>query len=242
VNDLFRVKRHLMMIFNEISREFDATRRRPWDEIYLIAKKDQLIADVGCGSGRHAIAAIECGSEVLAIDLSRDMLRIALNKSRVIGKSYLLHPILCDMNFMPLRGEVIDGAACLATIHHIPSKSARIAALNEIFRALKPNGMLVLSVWAKYQPRFFSKIPAMLWKYVTGKVREFGDTYVPWRSRKGTFHRFYHLFSRREAVQTVGEAGFKVIKVYGKSFKSRFFAENHVVIGVKAPTSSNCCL
>ncbi|MCS7364965.1 MAG: class I SAM-dependent methyltransferase [archaeon GB-1867-035] len=233
-NNVTKIKLDLMKVFDEISKEFDATRRRSWNEVHLVAKKGTLLIDLGCGSGRNSIAAIQSGSEVLAIDLSRSMLKITLRKAEKINKKYLLHTLKCDLNYLAVKSNSIDSVICLATIHHIPTSRERINALKEIKRIMKPNGKLILSVWAKYQPRFFKKLPKMLWNYITRQVQEFGDIYVPWKTKKGTFQRFYHLFSKRETVKMVKASGLKIIRVYGKSFKSKFFHENHVVIAIKS--------
>lgn len=237
INNVAKIKLDLMKVFDEISREFNATRKKPWNEVYLVAKKGTILVDLGCGPGRNSIAAIQEGSEVLAIDLSQNMLKTTLRKAEKISKKYLLHAIKCDLNHLPVKSNSTDSAICLATIHHIPTLRERINALKEIRRILKPNGKLILSVWAKYQPRFFKKLPKMLWNYITRQVQEFGDIYVPWKSRKGTFQRFYHLFSKRETVKMIEASGLKIVKVYGKSFKSRFFHENHIAIAIKSTTN-----
>lgn len=233
-DSISKVKLDLMKVFDEISEEFDRTRTKPWEEVYLITRKGALIVDLGCGSGRNSTAAIQQGCEVLAIDLSQKMLKITLSKAEEISKKYLLHTLICDLNHLAIKSNSIDSAICLATIHHIPTFKERVNALKEIQRILKPNGKLILSVWAKYQPRFFKKIPKMLWKYISSQVQEFGDIHIPWKTKRGTFQRFYHLFSKREAIKMTKASGFKIIKVYGKSFKSKLFSENHIVIAVNA--------
>ncbi len=232
-NFTIQVKRALMMIFNEIALEFNATRRRPWSEAHHVIEGGALIVDLGCGSGRHSVLAAKHGCEVIAVDLARGMVELVNMKAHELGLKHLIHPLICDMNYLPFRGDSINHALCLATIHHIPLKMNRVKALREVYRVLKANGKLVVSVWAKFQPRFFRKIPSMIWSYLTGKVSEFGDIYVPWKSRKGVFMRFYHLYSRREILGELSNANFRIVKVYGKSFKSKFFAENHVVVAVK---------
>lgn len=232
-NYITRIKLELMRVFNEISKEFDVTRRKPWSEVYLVAKRSSLIVDLGCGSGRNSIAAIKEGCEVIGVDLSREMLKLTSTKAKKIKRNYMLHTLNCDLSHLAIKSNSIDSAICLATLHHIPTFKERVKALKEISRILKPKGKLVVSVWAKYQPRFLKKLPKMVWNYITGRVREFGDIYVPWRTGRGTFPRFYHLFSRREIVRTVEAAKLKIIKVYGKSFKSKVFDENHLVIAIK---------
>ncbi len=216
----------IIRVFDEIAEEYAATRVRPWEEAYLF--KVGPVLDLGSGPGRHAKVMAERGIRVVAADISKRMLEIALE--RASNFSHIVDAVICEMSNLPFRDKSFRGVLFLAAIHHIRGNENRLNVLREVKRVLKDKGMLVISAWALYQRRFLKKIPKMLFNRVIGKVREFGDTYVPWKSRKGTFMRFYHLFTKRELVRLVREAGFRIEKVYGKSFKSRFLSENHLVV------------
>jgi len=216
----------VMRVFDEIAEEYAATRVRPWEEVSLFSEGPVL--DLGSGPGRHTRLMAERGIRVIAADISREMLKIAVK--RTSDFSQLVDFVLCDMSNLPFRDETFSGVLCLAAIHHVRSRKNRQIALSEVKRALKNGGLLVVSAWALYQRRFLKKIPKMLFYRMIGKVEEFGDIHIPWKSRKGTFQRFYHLFTRRELVSLVRGAGLEIEKVYGKSFKSRFLSENHLVV------------
>jgi len=233
VMEQWKVKRELMKTFNDIAYAFDATRRREWSEVHLFICKSGLTADFGCGSGRNLLPILIFNREVLAIDISVEMLKIFLKKALKIHKYFFANAVLCDLNHLPLRDSSIDNGICFAAIHHIPSFKNRLDALIEIYRVLKPFSFLVISVWAKYQGRFLKHIPKMFLNYITRRVSEFGDIYIPWRSGRSISLRFYHLFSRREFKKLLKRSGFKVAIQYSKNFKSRFFAENHVAIMFK---------
>ncbi|RDD53218.1 MAG: hypothetical protein BA066_05545, partial [Candidatus Korarchaeota archaeon NZ13-K] len=103
-----------------------------------------------------------------------------------------------------------------------------LRSLTEVRRVLKNDGIAIISVWALFQPRFFKKFPEMLLNILRG--RSPGDVYVPWRRGDRVLPRYYHLFTRSEFLSLLRRAGFSEIRYYGRSFKSRFFVENHVAI------------
>ena len=218
----------VMRVFDEIAEEYAATRVRPWEEAGLFSEGPVL--DLGSGPGRHAKFMAGRGIRVVAADISRGMLKVAAKRTSDLQ---LVDFVLCDMSSLPFRDKAFRGVLCLAAIHHVRGRENRQVVLEEVRRVLKEGGLLVISAWALYQRRFLKKIPKMLFDRMIGRVREFGDTYVPWKSRKGTFQRFYHLFTRRELVSLVRGAGLEVERAYGKSFKSRLLSENHLVIARK---------
>ncbi|MEM2137408.1 MAG: methyltransferase domain-containing protein [Candidatus Methanomethylicia archaeon] len=225
-----RVKRDVMNVFDDIAEEFDVTRVKPWSEIYFVSRFGGLIADFGCGSGRHVLALVDEGCEVLAMDVSRRMVSICLSKVRGGDKYRFVSGVVCDLNFLPLKPNSINHALCLATIHHIPLFNVRLNVLNEIYMVLKNSGILVLSVWALYQGRFLKYIPKMIINRIIGRVKEFGDIYVPWKSSKKTFMRFHHLFSKSEFIKLCRSSKFKLAFTYGKSLRKTIFHENHMAI------------
>ena len=87
----------------------------------------------------------------------------------------------------------------------------------ELKRVLKPGGEAFITVWNKWQPKFWLK---------------FKDTQVPWKSKSETIYRYYHLFSYPEAEKLVKKAGFELVKS---------FPENRYKLPVKA-FSRNVCL
>jgi len=217
--------RDLMKVFDEIAEEYASTRVKPWEEAYIF--KEGPVLDLGSGPGRHTKAMAERGIRVVAADISRRMLKILIDR---VSDLDTVDVVLCDMSNLPFRDRSFNGVLFLAAIHHIQGEENRLKVLKQVKRALKEEGLLVISAWALYQWRFLKKIPKMFFDKIIGRVKEFGDTYVPWKSRKGTFMRFYHLFTRRELINLVRHAGFNIERAYGKSFKSRFLSENHLVV------------
>ncbi len=215
-----KVKKEIMHVFDAIAEEFDRSRSRVWvEEASLLLGRGRLL-DLGCGNGRNGIYLSDRGSYVVFADISFNMLK-------VVGRKRPSPPrVQCDASSLPFRDQCFDGVLFIAALHHLP-RDERNAALKEIRRILKPKGLAVISAWALFQPRFFRKIPKMIVEALKGK--EFGDIYVPWGSKKRLL-RYYHLMTRRELTDLVRRSGLKVLAAYGKSFKTRFFSENHVVL------------
>ncbi len=209
-------------VYDAIARGFDYTRGRPWPEVELV--EESPVLDLGCGNGRHAAYLEERGFEVICADISWGMLRIA-------AKKFKGERVQCNAANLPFRAESFATVLYLATLHHLPTKNSRLKSLKEVRRVLKDGGKAIVSVWALFQPRFFSKIPSMLLNPLRG--REFGDVYVPWRTKERVYQRYYHLFTRSELVGLAKKAGFSDVRYYGRSFRSKWFAENHVVILTK---------
>ncbi|MEA2425120.1 MAG: hypothetical protein QOH13_1530 [Thermoleophilaceae bacterium] len=99
----------------------------------------KTVADVGCGTGRHSLALAEAGFDVTGIDASADMVAVA--RERAPGVSFVVADLLgwtAPMGF--------DGALCRGVLNDITEDAERQAALDALFRMLRPGGLLVLGV------------------------------------------------------------------------------------------------
>lgn len=224
------IKKSVMKVFSDIAFEFDVTRIKPWSEVYFLSRFGGLIVDLGCGSGRHSVALVNEGCEVISADISPIMVKISLSKVKGKSSYSLINGVVCDANFLPFKNSSINSVLMLATIHHIPMFKTRVDVLNEIHRVLKKFGILILSAWALHQTRFIKLIPKMILNRILGSVKEFGDIYIPWKSRSGVYMRFHHLFSRSEFIKLCKSSKLSLAYVYGKSFRRTLFSENHVSI------------
>jgi ubiquinone/menaquinone biosynthesis C-methylase UbiE len=99
----------------------------------------KTIADVGCGTGRHSLALAEAGFDVTGIDASADMVAVA--RERAPGVSFVVADLL---GWTAPAG--FDGALCRGVLNDITEDAERQAALDALFRMLRPGGLLVLGV------------------------------------------------------------------------------------------------
>jgi len=69
--------------WNAIAESFDATRGKPWkvvvDFVSTLSVFD-VVADIGCGNGRHLILCVDKCNTVIGLDISRNLLKIAKSK------------------------------------------------------------------------------------------------------------------------------------------------------------------
>lgn len=219
-------RRKIIEVFDSIAEDFDRTRRKIWKSLEDAGPFfENIILDLGAGSGRNSRYIAERGAKlVIAADASIGMLRRLIMK---LNNRNIIEPIRCDALYLPFKSSIFDKVIFIATIHHIPGKRNRVKAVEEIYRVLKKDGILLITAWARIQLRFLKKLPSMIKMYIKGY--EFGDIFVPWKDKM----RFYHLFTLRELKSLVKSAGFIIEKAYGEKINSKIFAENCVVIAKK---------
>jgi SAM-dependent methyltransferase len=98
----------------------------------------KLALDAGCGMGRYSAVALGLGAEVVAIDMSESLIRVAaLSRSQPN-----LHPVEGDLLHPPFKKEVFDVVYSQGVLHHTSDTRAAFAAVAAL---VKPRGML--SVW-----------------------------------------------------------------------------------------------
>jgi tRNA (uracil-5-)-methyltransferase TRM9 len=172
-------------------------------------RKGKLL-NVGCAHGADFLP-FRKGFELYGVDFSSEMLKFARKYSQKFGFAVKL--ALADAGKLPYPDESFDWAISVATYHHIRSEEHE-AALNELKRVLKPGGEAFITVWNRWQVRFWFK----------GK-----EVKVPWRKRGKTLYRYYYLFSYPELERLVKRAGLVVIKSSPESayrFPIKFFSRN----------------
>ena len=201
-------------IFNQIAPGWYNFRH--WSifrsELELLAQRWQSgkLLNLGCAHGPDLLPFTE-SFELYGVDFSREMLRFARKYSRKFDFSVNL--FLADINYLPYRAPTFDWAISVATYHHL-KREALPAALKELRRVLKPGGEAFITVWNRWQPRFwFSR----------------RDVAVPWRTRGKTLYRDYYLLSYPELTRLVKKAGFTVLESFPESsyrFPIKFFSRN----------------
>ena len=121
---------------------------------------------------------------------------------------------LADASHLPYADQSIDWAISVATYHHMKYPEERLKAFYELWRVLKPGGEAFVTVWNRWQRRFWLK----------GK-----EVTIPWRSKDKTLYRYYYLFSYPEIIKLAKQAGFEVLKSSPENsyrLPVKFFSKN----------------
>ena len=209
-------------IFNQIASSWYNFRH--WSifrtELGALARRWQKgkLLNLGCGHGADFLP-FKGGFELYGVDFSSEMLKFARKYSKKF--SFAVKLALADVRQLPYPDETFDWAISVATYHHIKGKEHQ-AALNELGRVLKPGGEAFITVWNRWQVRFWFK----------GK-----EVKVPWRKRGKTLYRYYYLFSYPELERLVKRTGFEVIKSFPENsyrFPLKFFSRNICLLVRKA--------
>jgi tRNA (uracil-5-)-methyltransferase TRM9 len=192
---------------------FSATRHAPWGVMKLVkdaAKPGDVLVDFGAGNGRLGLE-IPDNVRYVAVEPS-SALRQAAEKILAHRKNmeiveggfgvgaYGRTPEAYDYAPVPVADSFADVVACLAVLHHIPTREARQTAVQELARILKPGGMLVLTVWNLRSLKSFSfKNWLAAWlrlPLVQGGGA--GDVWVPWKAEGVDARRYIHAFTLNE--------------------------------------------
>jgi len=187
-------RREVRATYDRIAAHFSKTREHAWPEIEAFvadAPRVSVALDLGCGNGRHAELLAEAADRVVAADASRELLGEA--RERGADRGFDADLLQADAARLPLGGDAVGRAVYVATLHHLPSRAARVESLNELARVLAPDGRALVSAWSTAHDRF---------------DREAGfDTEIDWTLPGGeTVPRFYHIYAPREFEADVADS------------------------------------
>lgn len=122
---------------------------------YFALQPGERVLDLGCGEGRHAIAAYILGDvHALGVDLSHADLVTARSRFQDFAEpdnaGKRLDFAAASALVLPFADGTLDKVICSEVLEHIPDYRA---ALKEIHRVLKPQGMLCISVPRRWPER-----------------------------------------------------------------------------------------
>jgi malonyl-CoA O-methyltransferase len=113
-------------------------------------------ADLGCGTGRHALAMAAAGARVTALDFSEGMLAKARAKPGAEAVRFIRHDLSKPL---PLDSDQFDRVTCCLVLEHV-SKLAPVFV--EMRRIARPGARIVVS----------EMHPAMTLRGVTAHFRD----------------------------------------------------------------------
>lgn len=165
--------------------------------------KGKKVLDIGCGGGIYSKAFVKMGaSEVCGLDFSKELLSAAKENCKEYTNTYFRLGNALDTG---LDEEQFDIVLLRAVIHHIEDLNT---CLKEIYRVLKPNGILLVQdrtpedcllpgSSTHIRGYFFTQFPQLIHKEISRRYASdivyqvlqdvgFGNTneYKLWETRK----------------------------------------------------------
>jgi len=219
--------------WDTIAESFDTTRNKPWEnclDFIQTLKKTDTAADIGCGNGRHLIPCAKQCKNVIGLDISGKLLDIVRNKllENNLSNTTLLHSNAIEI---PVKNNSLDAVLFIASLHNIEGRENRIKSLKEINRIMKNDGRALISVWSRWQDKYRK---TFLRKWFTQRNRsDFGDIDIYWRQHGLDIPRFYHLYSKKEFLKDLKEAGFEILETQEINIHSKKHSDNYFAVAKK---------
>jgi tRNA (uracil-5-)-methyltransferase TRM9 len=177
--------------------------------------KGGRLLNVGCAHGPDFLP-FKGRYELWGLDISAGMIQQAGKYAKKFDLD--VHFTVADAGALPYQDGSFDYAIAVATYHHIEKKDNRKKAFSELKRVLKPGSEVFLTVWNRYQKKFWFK----------GK-----NIYVPWKTGDKIYRRYYYLFTYWELSRLLRESGFQIVTIFpedGYTFPVKYFSQNICVI------------
>ena len=173
-------------VYNKIANQFNYTRHRIWGSVKIFMDSlpsKSLVLELGCGNGKNMLYRNDLNIE--GIDISTEQIRICLDKKLNVKEGNITN--------INSENNMFDYMICIATYHHIDNDIDRQKCLKEMYRCLKENGEILITVWAMEQPTDSN--------FNFTKTNEM----VPWLSKDdgNTYLRYYHIYRKGELEEEI---------------------------------------
>jgi ubiquinone/menaquinone biosynthesis C-methylase UbiE len=127
----------------------------------LFDKERGRYLDAGCGTGDFIPALLERGGEVFAVDVAAEMIRQAQARLSPFEDAARIHLSVADVTNLDFPENYFDAVIGVGLIEYLSDDEP---ALEELYRVLKPGGILIVTV-----PNFAS--PFMAYEVLTAQAR-----------------------------------------------------------------------
>ncbi|MEW5767995.1 MAG: class I SAM-dependent methyltransferase [bacterium] len=205
-----------------------------------IIREQGKILDVGCGTGRHIIHFLNKGFEVVGLDLSDHMLKIAKKKIEAQGLRPKL--IKADMHNLSWMRERFDYIIVMySTFGLIKGRTLRIKVLKDLFKLLHRNGLVIIHL---YKQILGEALKFLDYKWYLRNIKwlsfdfEPGDFLI--KDFRGIKDFYYHRFTLSEVKELFSLAHLRLRKIIyihrnnqrlSANLLERFLSYSVIVVG-----------
>jgi ubiquinone/menaquinone biosynthesis C-methylase UbiE len=209
-------------VYDIIYKEFDKSRYSIWTKVKefldTIPNNSNIhFLDAGCGNGKY-IKYIQNNKNLInitAIDNSQQFVNLCNHRYHNLSTNILKMDIT-NLNFI---NNSFDFIISIAVIHHLNFDN-RVKMINELFRVLKKNGLMLISAWGLIDLNNHH-LPNTL-KNAT-KINDNNDYLIPFKSDNISILRFYHLYQNNELYDFIINLNLNLEIVSSVFDKDNFF-------------------
>lgn len=115
--------------------------------------KYQRVLDIGCGPGTISEDLLGISEKVWGIDISENMIKIARKRFNEIKPNSKIHFAVGDAEKLDFPENFFDVVFCLGVLRYLDSWEK---GLQEIYRVLKPKGIVVFTFYYRFSPHWVS--------------------------------------------------------------------------------------
>lgn len=195
--------KHSLPNFNSIfSQEVDPAfaMRSAFIINHLIEEKPEQILDAGCGRGYYVklISMIPTTKKIVGIDINKGYVRRAQAVTKTNSNAEVKFGSIYKL---PFKDNALDAVVCSEIFEHLDDDTG---AMKEIYRVLKPGGILLASVPNQYFP--------FLWDPINWILMRFFNTHINkdiwWLS--GIWADHVRLYTQEEFHTRIKNVGFSI--------------------------------
>ncbi len=139
-----------------------------WGIVKDCFKPDSMVIDIGCGDGTNVKFLKDKGINIIGVDFSDKLIKRGKERYSEL-KDLLYQGDALNLNF---SDNTFDIAVMIGVLHHIHSRNEQVAAIQEAFRVVKDDGVVVIRECNLINPVF-----RVFWNYIfplTAKIDRFG--------------------------------------------------------------------
>lgn len=182
-------------------------------------QSDEKIVDLGCGTGYYLYLLSSLPVNLKLTGFDADVK--AMDEAKLLPEGNKINFIVGDMHKMPFKNNSFNKAVCSEVLEHLGNDEL---ALQEIYRVLKPGGILAISVPSINYP--------FLWDPLNWVLQRFFRTHVKKGFFSGIWSGHIRLYNLIELKKKVEEAGFVIERVEELTYWCLPF--NHYLVNIVA--------
>lgn len=194
-------KEQVKSAYDAIAETFSHTRNKLWHEMAYFKElvKEGSILDLGCGNGRiYDLFLDNPKIKYTGIDFSEKLVDLAHERYKNIKGKNAPKFIVGDITSKGLINQTptYDTIFLIASYHHILDKNERLQLLKNIKKALKDDGIVVLTVWNLWNSKTIKKVLQSWWrKTIRQEPGAIFNINYPFNDRGVIAYRPYKMFT-----------------------------------------------